>query len=292
MKRFLLLLVCALVLGSAVSNAYEPIVKEGKQWVYYEIREIKEDGRWKQYAFPMMFYFEGDTTINGYYSYKKLYEDCYTVDYNAISVHHFQGLVACARENDNGEVVVYYKNNYVFPFIGRCSGYEIIIYNRLDQSLEAIQQHFDNVGLTVRQRNRYGTFTGTGTININGSSRHVYNTNTDYIKLIEGIGLVQTNKDNFKPIANFLYLRDDTENNWIFSHLIENGEIVFKGELYDYFAELDYFKNHQAEYSEVEDIEVVNPSSNGIYYDMQGRRIAEPTQPGIYIRDGKKVIVN
>ena len=31
---------------------------------------------------------------------------------------------------------------------------------------------------------------------------------------------------------------------------------------------------------------------DGAYYDLQGRRVAEPTQPGIYIHDGKKVIIN
>lgn len=40
----------------------------------------------------------------------------------------------------------------------------------------------------------------------------------------------------------------------------------------------------------VSDITVAEQGA-GIYYDLHGRRVAEPTQPGIYIRNGKKVIV-
>ena len=32
-------------------------------------------------------------------------------------------------------------------------------------------------------------------------------------------------------------------------------------------------------------------SNLGVLYEMQGRRVAEPAQPGIYIRDGKKIVV-
>ena len=293
MKKIVLLLVCVLALGIVKSFAYEPIVKEGKQWVYYMVRNFNEGGASIEYALPYVFYFEGDTTIN-MFSYKILHVDGYFPTYNPSSlepVHHSNAIVAFAREDAGVGVKVYYKNSYIFPFLGRFMGYDILIYPPLDQSLDFIQGHFDRVGLTVNQRNRYGTFTGTDAIDINGTDRHVYNTSIDYIKLIEGIGFIQTNEDSLGPIANFLYLRDDTENEWIFSHLIEDGEIVYKGELYDYFAELDYFKNHEMGYSGVEAIDTASVQCDGAYYDMQGRRMAEPAQPGIYVRDGKKIVV-
>ena len=296
MKKILMLLVCAFAFGVTM-HAYEPIVKEGRQWVYYKLVEINENDRWVKYALPQTLYFEGDTIIRNT-NYKKLHAEQWDKNYNTSQnpnpLYNYHAILCFANEYENGQVNVYYKNNYIYPFIGRCRGYDVIVYPRLDQSIENIQKHFDSVGLTVKQRNRYGTFTGTDVININGTERHVYNTSVNYIKLIEGIGMVQTNFDDFPPIANFLYLRDDAEYQWILSHVIEDGEIVFKGELYDYFAELDYFKNHENGGTAIDDIEAVQPSGGqgtDAYYDLQGRRIAEPAQPGIYIHGGKKVVV-
>ena len=32
-------------------------------------------------------------------------------------------------------------------------------------------------------------------------------------------------------------------------------------------------------------------SANRLYIDLQGRRVAQPTQPGIYFQDGRKVVI-
>ena len=38
--------------------------------------------------------------------------------------------------------------------------------------------------------------------------------------------------------------------------------------------------------------DIVSEDNNpGVLYDMQGRRVAEPSQPGIYVRNGKKIVV-
>ncbi|MBO7609799.1 MAG: leucine-rich repeat protein [Muribaculaceae bacterium] len=44
-------------------------------------------------------------------------------------------------------------------------------------------------------------------------------------------------------------------------------------------------------YSSIDDMNAVPVAGDGAYYDMQGRRVAEPSQPGIYVRDGKKIVV-
>ena len=43
----------------------------------------------------------------------------------------------------------------------------------------------------------------------------------------------------------------------------------------------------------VEDVEAAPDErpGDGLYYDMQGRAVAEPTAAGIYVRNGKKVVV-
>ena len=44
--------------------------------------------------------------------------------------------------------------------------------------------------------------------------------------------------------------------------------------------------------SAINEVAVAKPAlTDGAYYDMQGRRMAEPTAPGIYIHNGKKVVI-
>ena len=42
----------------------------------------------------------------------------------------------------------------------------------------------------------------------------------------------------------------------------------------------------------IRDLRIENEGLREEWYDMQGRRIDKPTQPGLYIRNGKKVVVN
>ena len=44
--------------------------------------------------------------------------------------------------------------------------------------------------------------------------------------------------------------------------------------------------------SAIDEVAVAKPAlTDGAYYDMQGRRMSEPAAPGIYIHNGKKVVV-
>ena len=293
MKKLLFLLACILVLGAAESGAYEPIVKEGKQWVYYQKSMVTINK--VTYSLPMRMYFEGDTMLSAE-KYKKLHME-YTQKANdnaTIETRHF--VAGYAREDANGNVMVYYKGNMIYPYVGAYTGYDIIVYPNLEKGIEAVQYMFDCMGLTVGQRARYGTITGEDTEIIGGKKRHVYKTSTDRIKLIEGIGMIQTNDETgYRRLANFMYLRDEVSNPFLFSHYIEDGEIVYKGELYDYYSQFDYEKLQNAKNVGVDDIDIdtgaAGDDGSGLYYDMQGRAVKQPTEVGIYIRDGKKIVV-
>ena len=89
----------------------------------------------------------------------------------------------------------------------------------------------------------FSSFGEKTTLEINGTLRECYETNVPYRKLIEGIGYVQTNwehQDNeYLSFANFINLSSMEFGNHhrVLSHVIENGNVVFKGELYNFFVE-------------------------------------------------------
>ena len=69
-----------------------------------------------------------------------------------------------------------------------------------------------------------------------------------------------------------------------FSHLIENGEIAYKG--------LNY---HEEDFDGIDEV-VVDKTSHPLdpnYYNLMGQPVGkeEPTTPGIYIHQGKKIVV-
>ena len=78
-----------------------------------------------------------------------------------------------------------------------------------------------------------------------------------------------------------------------FCHIEEDGQIVYKSDSCDYFEEqLD--KQSQGggdEPSGVGEVSVDGGAVDGRTYDMQGRVVSDPSAPGIYVRDGKKVLV-
>ena len=44
--------------------------------------------------------------------------------------------------------------------------------------------------------------------------------------------------------------------------------------------------------SAIDAVEAAKPAvSDGVYYDLQGRVVKQPTEPGIYILNGKKIVI-
>ena len=74
-----------------------------------------------------------------------------------------------------------------------------------------------------------------------------------------------------------------------FCHIEDNGEKVIQRELCDYYHEIydNMLENNVA----IDELPAEHIKCGEDYYDMQGRRVAEPTEPGIYIHNGKKVVI-
>ncbi|MBP5316046.1 MAG: hypothetical protein J6Y87_09325 [Muribaculaceae bacterium] len=306
MKKFIVFIVALLgisVVSSAGDNQY-PIAKEGKKWVYYypytEVDQVR--------FYPISYEFEGDTVIQDA-TYLILWEDKttpiydsnrrYIVDYKrerkqeayVRDVFQPSGILrqtVCARragslkpltgvfwqaDENGGTYVVYW-----FPFV---------------------QEHFDDAKLTKAQRDELFTFTGTETITLeNGEQRTCWKTKEPYRKLIEGIGYVTTAWVNGPGTHNFIDLdifdyNPNSPRHPILSHVTEYGQIIYKGESYDIIQRTAFDPdNAQRGDTGVNDIPVVETEDGDApYYDMQGRSVAAPTQPGIYIHNGQKVVV-
>ena len=291
MKKLLMLLACTMVSGILHSYAVVPLLMESRKWVYYELIRVDNSGQ-KGWT-PAIYELNGDTVVNNV-TYHKLYKDYY--HHNGLELRHYYALAALVREEiKNNRATVYARKSpmYQWPLLGAISGeevpgwgYEYRVYVFLSNSLN----WFESVPLSVYDRTHYFTFTDKTEIEINGTVRACYNTDDPCRKMIEGVGYIDANVGG-KPFANFIHMNPIHKNwFWAFSHLIEDGEIVYKGENYDYLIENDYIKNMNQS-SGVEDIEEVRLTDDGIYYDMQGRRVAAPTQPGIYIHNGNKVVI-
>ena len=85
----------------------------------------------------------------------------------------------------------------------------------------------------------------------------------------------------FDNVANAVY--------FCFCHIEDNGEKIIQRELCDYYH--DVYNNSDAQNSGIDEVVTGYIKVDDAYYDMQGRRVSEPTQPGIYIHNREKVVV-
>ena len=303
MKKILIWLIATLgvqAVGTAQTfTLCNPIVKDSKQWVYY-MRYKVMDG----YVYtPVVYELKGDTTI-GNHQYLKLYRDAYFYDKKTEEIKHTRTVCAYMREHLNKVYVRERGRFYKMPLYGWVTapdfresdiGYEYLIYLQGDINC------FDQIALTVREREIYFSFTAEKQIEYNGCKRYCYTTNDPYRMMIEGVGYVQTNWgsgphpvvfSNFYNLNPIQFNAPEWFPNGVLSHVIEHGEIIFKGELYDYFKENAYDPDKPVgENVAVEDLPVDTPADgSGPLYDLQGRVVTNPA-PGIYVRNGQKVVV-
>ena len=296
MKRTNLILAFLLAMTAGKVMAYEPVVKENKKWVYYETHTLPTpSGDYEMVWFPLVYEFSGDTVIMGD-TWLKLWEDRYRV----AGVHteaglqwevqHFRNLELVAREQWDHVCVRRVKNN--FP-VGQQRGDETVAVYSLKVWGATQKEYFESIRLSKDEREFLYNFTGEcERITINGTERNCYPTDNPSRRLIEGIGYAVTNIDGDLPSSkNFIdlgiYGRTMSS---VLSHVIEDGEIIFKGEMYDYIHSSKIY-DPDADEDKVGVTDLPASPGDGITYDMQGRRATDPDAPGIYIRDGHKILV-
>ena len=288
-KTMLFILLALLDLAQAVAQEYEyvPFVREGVKWVYYidnfnAIYPANPD-------FPegRTFYnleIKGETVINGkcYKAMHKYYGSSINWANDTIPVYlREDDKVVYAIVPDGQQYIDCPLGNQYFSNVNPYNGEEYVLYdfnNPVD---------FWNSVMNDYEEGIYEPF-GTDTITVGQHKvkRHIgwamgHEEHNKFYS-IEGIGL-----DSWRhgtPLCFFMLGFGPSSVFLNFSHVIEDGEIIYKANCYA-------ADNH------VGIAELVADGSSRQrdphYYNLMGQPVGKelPTTPGIYIHQGKKICV-
>ena len=282
MKNIFLFSILALLgMSQSVAKDYEyvPFVREGVKWVYCinnynEIYPINPDlpvGR-SYYTLEL----KGDTVINDK-TYKAMHK------YSGDHINNATDTIPIYLREENKIVygiipdgVMYFDcpvdvHSEVDPY----SGEEFIVYN------------FNNV--TEYLNERLNVYYEPVSVNLLSIGDHVVNR---YLGLlcgflefdyIEGIGM---DSETYGYTLCFFMgtLTSNTLATYTLNHVIENGEIIYKGRHFRAEGVHTGIDEVTAEQHRVAD---------GNYYDLMGRPVGKdvPSTPGIYIHNGQKIVV-
>ena len=293
MKRYITIPAILLLAMSASSQTYnfKPLVKENKQWVYYE-------GGYDDHVvtyYPVVYEIKGDTVIDGV-SYKKLWEDYCHFDPIQKTVTRTIKVVAYLREETGAGKVYARRAGSHRPLTGVFNsedsyGAEFLIYD-----FTGVEYFFKNEVMangwqrtTLFDLNWYDM----EEIEVGGETLRCWPTRFSGHKIIEGIGYVVS--DDYDStgawVQNFVDL-SLTRRGRAFSHVIEDGEIFFKSNVYDKIHKENIYDPDAVDPEVgVDDLPAPASPGDGVTYDMQGRRVNAPASPGLYIRDGHKILV-
>ena len=287
MKRLLIISMLALLgMTQAVAQEYEyvPFVREGVKWVY----RVHNDSWTPNPALPAgTFYFnlefKGDTIING-----KTYK----------AMHKYFG-DAINEENDTVPIYMREEDKVVYGIIpdgrwfadcpvGRVCGQD---HKEIYSGNEFLMYDFNNPigfmtsfkGGTEGDYYSYYEHQSTDTIAVGNHLVKCYSGTWWGVncRLVEGIGLDNNTSSYTLCIAWYI---GHGILSFSFSHLIEKGEIVYKG--------LNYREEDFDGIDEVVTDKTRRPLDPN-YYNLMGQPVGRevPTTPGIYIHQGKKIVV-
>ena len=297
MKKTIIISILALLgMSQAVALEYEyvPFVREGVIWVYRYDNPLSSimdpDFEIGRHYFKLEL--KGDTVING-----KVYK----------AMHKYSG-ASINWENDTVPVYLREEDKIVYGIIpdGRrffdcpvgkyptnkdyCyDGQEFVLYDFADPAA-----YWDNL-LINRPALPPFTFLGADTIQLANKLVKRYRWIYPYIMQVEGVG-----GDTWCGYLGYtLYPYYETYPTSVpcskiyfsFSHVIEDGEIVYKGFFFRPEDFPDSDSGHQTAIDELAADKV--RQSDGNYYNLMGQPMGKqlPTAPGIYIHQGKKIVI-
>ena len=289
-KTILFTLLALLGMTQAVAQEYEyvPFVREGVKWVYGYYNpfssEIFDMPEWQQfYSFEM----KGDVLIGDKY-YKPVILTHYLDDEG--KTKEVENFIPVYLREENKVVYAIHPDGiwYAQCPVGHgwwvsmpdhglpltTTNQEFILYDFNDPM--ALYSSGEGVGLVE--------YIGMDVLTIGShkSKRHRYRTwYSENDDIIEGIGY-----DGIAgmPLYYFEIFITGFQVTYGLSHVIEDGEIVYKGRWYDPDVHVGIDETVADRTSRPTD-----PN----YYNLMGRPVGKdvPTSPGIYIHNGKKIVV-
>ena len=259
--------------ASAQEYEYVPFVREGVKWVcgYY----LKSSDEFGVYTLE----FKGDTIINET-SYKVMHK------YSGTAINNENDTVPICMREENKVVYAIVPDGKCYPEIPIGNYYKPDDYSAVHEGREFILYDFyDHVAYWTEFANSWGgeyEHYSTDTIRV---GRHRVKKHVGFIlglgvsfEIIEGLGMISSNT---YPLAFFMPAWPsiiDPYDAFGLYYVIENGEII-------------YNRVYPDGIDEVSDGQMLKADDN--YYDLMGRAVGRdvPTTPGIYIHQGKKIII-
>ena len=300
-KAIIIILLALLGMTQAIAQEYEyvPFVREGVKWVccYYNPIDVTNSTDFEGSFIPYGRHYyslklEGDTVINGksykplhLYSGQEINDECDTVP------------VYLREENKVVYGIIPDDRRYFECPIGiGTSVFDMAIHDRINagiefklydfNDLESFYDHNEDEWYSVwfSIRNDCNIFTDTVLIGNHLRKRLVIHY-PDYPwdeYVIEGIGFASNFLDGnpFNYFYNITTGLDQVFYN--LSHVIEDGKIIYKSPYYNPSVGIDEVVTEQPQ-------RPLDPQ----YYNLMGQPMGKdvPTTPGIYIHQGKKIVV-
>ena len=298
MKKILLISVLALLgMSQAVALEYEyvPFVREGVIWVYRYDNPLSSimdpDFEIGRHYFKLEL--KGDTVING-----KVYK----------AMHKYSG-ASINWENDTVPVYLREEDKIVYGIIpdGRrffdcpvgvvsdnkdyCyDGQEFVLYDFADP----ITYWTNLLHIPSNRPPRYYEFLGVDTIPLGNRLVRRYVWMYPTVISVEGVG-GDLNTDKGYTLYPYYETYPTSvpcsKIYFSFSHVIEDGRIVFKGHR---FVPEDFPDSDSDNQTAIDELAVDKAcQADGNYYNLMGQPMGKqlPTTPGIYIHHGKKIVV-
>ncbi|MBQ0114917.1 MAG: hypothetical protein KBT10_03490 [Bacteroidales bacterium] len=278
MKKLMLLL--AIMFGMATAHAqfrlpkYQPLLEEGKVWV----NTVRYFNSFTEETITFNFRYElrGDTTFNGV-TYKK----CYAIPEDKELAAKALGF----RWSDTEPVEylyeenmkVYFTYNYLYYDIRRCELPPLAKLPYLDEK-QYVLYDFEKHRLEAQANQKEPTM-----IKIDGTYRCLFSEQQSekepVYDILESVGSIGGDYYGSLIYRYWNELVAPIDYSITLSHVLNaNGEIIYKSPNY-------------WEPAAVNDVKVTKPADNS-YYNLMGQPVAHPEDaPGIYIHEGKKVVV-
>lgn len=296
MKKTLLIAMLAL-LGMAQARAqadgYLPVVREGVQWVNEKV--IVSGGDTTRYFYK--YEFSGlDYTMH-------INRACYYYTGDYLDVES-DSLIAGMMEGYYGNYVTCFRNNPLKKM--RSEGRRMLHFSSLRDGGTTLLYLFGNhccdeyyLEMTEYGLKYYGlepfltrkNFIEIDPVTIEGTEceRYAYldDDGNTLAFVVEGIGFDSRNLgDLLSPFTRRPDPTDDYQEWCGLSHVIKDGEIIYKGLRYGYREKPD---NSDIRETYTDN----NRSQDPNYYDLLGHRMGTqvPSVPGIYIHKGEKIII-
>ena len=281
-KAIIIFLLALLGMTQALAQEYEyvPFVREGVKWVYCCKNPFWEEDFWGQQYFS--FEMKNDVLI-GDKSYKPVQLTHY-LDENGSTKEVEEYTPVYLREEDK-MVYAFLPDGIIHP---QCpvGMFSCIAFPADESPITTTNQEFKLYDFN-NPTSLYGNlveYDGMSMVTIGNHMskchRYIWDPNENDV-IIEGIGY---DGNAGMPLFYFEYFVTGFQVTYGLCHVIENGEIIYKGKWYkpDIHVSIDEVVTDQLRRPE-------DPQ----YYNLMGQPMGKdvPTTPGIYIKGGQKIVV-